>query len=98
MRIAPLPTACLVLALFGAGPLAAEILELPAEWPLGVDSQLFFELDGADLHLSTRSDGLPVLRARAAAVGQSASLEVTSSGGSLTVRRLGASETARLNG
>ena len=66
---------------------AAEILELPAEWPLGIDSQLVFELDGADLYLKTRADGLPALRARVEAAGESAGLEVVSSGGSLTVRR-----------
>ncbi len=90
---APLHCAGLLLAaMLAAGSLAAATLELPTEWPLGVDSQLFFELDGVDLHLATRVEGLPVLKARAAVAGESASLEFISSGGSLTVRRVGGGE------
>ncbi len=93
MRSAPPRFASLLLAALAvACPLAAATLELPTEWPLGVDSLLFFELDGADLYLTSRVDGLPVLRARAAKAGESASLDVVSSGGSLTIRRAGGSE------
>ncbi len=77
----------LLAAFFAAAPLAAATLELPAEWPLGTDSLLFFELDGADLYFTGRAQGLPVLRAWAATAGQDARLEVVSEGGSLAVRR-----------
>ncbi len=70
-----------------ASAVAAATLELPADWPLGVDSQLVFELDNADLHLTSRAEGLPVFRARVATEGEGASLETVSSGGRLTVRR-----------
>ncbi len=76
-----------LIALAVAGRLAAATLELPAELPLGIDSRLVFELDGADLHFTGRAAGLPSLRARAAAEGGVASLEVVSEGGSLFVRR-----------
>ncbi len=92
MRIATTRIVVLCLATLAvASPLAAATLELPAEWPLGVDSRLFFELAGADPHLTSRAGGLPVLRARVMKAGESASLDVTSSGGSLTVRRTGRS-------
>ncbi len=97
LRDLPIHTAGVLLAaLLATGPVAAEILELPAEWPLGIDSRLVFELDDADLHLTTRAGGLPVLRARTAAVGESANLEVTSSGGHLTVRRPGEEGASRV--
>ncbi len=97
MRSAPTRVASLLLAaLVASCPLAAATLELPAEWPLGVDSHLLFELDGAELHFTTRTDALPVLQATAPA-GESAGLDVTSSGGCLTVRRAGgAGEAPRL--
>ncbi len=76
-----------LIALAVAGRLAAATLELPAELPLGIDSRLVFELDGADLHFTGRAAGLPSLRARAVAEGGGASLELVSEGGSLTVRR-----------
>ncbi len=88
LRSAPISFASLLLlASFATVPLAAELVELPAEWPLGVDSKLSLELDGADLHVATRTGGLPVLQARAAADGESAGLDLVSSGGVLTVRR-----------
>ncbi len=70
-----------------AGRLPAEILELPAELPLGVDSRLLLELGNADVYLTSHAAGLPTLRARLVAEGEQASLEAISSGGSLTVRR-----------
>ncbi len=88
MRSSQLRCICLLLVVLATSSgLAAATLELPAEWPLGTDSQLFFELDNADIQLTSRTGGLPELRARVATQGGSASLEAVSSGGSLTLRR-----------
>lgn len=68
---------------------AATVFELPAEWPLGADSQLHFELANAELRFTGRADGLPVLSARVAEAATGAGLEIDSGGGTLTVRRAG---------
>ncbi len=70
-----------------AARLAADRATTPFELALGTDSRLVFELSNADLHLTSRVKGLPALRARAVAEGETAGLEATSSGGSLTVHR-----------
>ncbi|MEM7355849.1 MAG: hypothetical protein AAF657_33845 [Acidobacteriota bacterium] len=86
------PTSILcLLGLAITGDLVAEVLELPTELNLGADSHLVLELDQADLHLTGRVDGLPVLRARRIGEGVveegGVRLEAVSSGGRLTVRR-----------
>ncbi len=86
MRPLSIRAAGLLLAILSTPPGAAEVLELPVEWPLGIDSRINLEIDGADLFLTTRTDGLPVLRAETTA-GESATLEVVSAGGHLSVRR-----------
>ncbi len=86
MRSSSIGAAGLLLAILSMPPSAAELLELPAEWQLGIDSQLSFELDGADLFLTTRTDGLPMLSAQVT-TGESAALDMVSAGGQLSVRR-----------
>ncbi len=88
MRALAAVAGCVLVALAGSR-LPAEIVELPAELPLGADSQLVFELDAAELALTSRADGVPVLRARAVRASERARLEVVSEGGRLTLRRPG---------